>query len=96
MGVWSIIKLEGYCLYSHTKDKKIKFARVDDIKLLGKLKESDWKEKDNPNYNSKPRPDFCKKEFPGKTERIPNYKCLESDCPHFSYCEYEEQENEHI
>jgi len=78
-------------MFSHTKDKKIKvynYLSVDDI---GKVDKRDEKIIDNPTYNGKPRPDFCKKEFPGRKERIPNYKCLENDCPHFGYTEYEEE-----
>ena len=81
-------------MYSHTKDKKIKVTNVTNIYEDGRVEKKKWELIDNPAYNGKPRPQFCKEMFPGRKERIPNFQCLENDCPHFGYTEYEEEDNE--
>jgi hypothetical protein len=85
MGVWSIIALEGYCMFSHSRKKTFTPYKLVDFEKMKFVKEKPIK---NTLYNPTPRPDFCKKEFPGRKERIPNFKCLDKKCPHFAYVEY--------
>ncbi len=67
MGVWSIIKLEGYCMFRNSQKKKTKTYELIDIK---KMKFGKGKVQDNPVYNPQPRPKWCKKKYKGNSLKV--------------------------
>lgn len=87
--VWTVIKIEGYCLFSQAQGKKKEYFK---LKKGKKFEFESAGMKDNPMYNPAPRPDWCKKEFPEPFARTPQYRCLESDCKHFGCCEADEDD----
>lgn len=93
MGVWSIIAIEGFCMFSIGRKKKTTYHKVVDFKTL---KTKKLPECDNTMYNPAPRPKWCQRQYKGSAIRVPQYQCLASNCPHFAYAEYEGKENEKL
>jgi len=87
---WSHVILEGYCTYSFNSKKYwlgYVCDKLDDIINKKNLKTTKTK---NKNYIPKSkRPAWCKK---SNKKRVPQYKCLECDCPFFGYCNAEEKD----
>ncbi|MCD4740450.1 hypothetical protein K8R43_04655 [archaeon] len=74
---WTHIILEAYCSrkWSTKKDKYMYLMEKDGS--FTKTKNDDY----DSNYRTPRKPSYCK--------NIPNYTCLEKDCPHFAYTDAE-------
>jgi hypothetical protein len=82
MSCWTHIILEGYCVRTLSTKKDKFFYKVIDIKEFKTTKIK------NPEYDSKYRtpkkPLYC--------PNVPQYLCLEKDCPYFSYTDAEKED----
>ena len=90
MTKWAHIFLEGFCMFSSMKNKTTKVFRWEDDGTF-----DEGKVIKNSLYIKANRPNWCKKKFPGRKERVPEFKCLCGDivaCPFFTYCEAEEDD----
>lgn len=75
MGSWTHVHLETYCMFDSMNKKKWETIewRTNKKHIIK-----------NNNYISKiKRPFWCKKK---NKKRIPQYKCLDLNCPFFAYC----------
>lgn len=87
--VWTHIHLEGYCMFSNLSKKT-----VTTVDLNGKNR----KVRENTGYiDRRLRPGWCKKKFPGRTKRIPQYKCMytgkgDKMCPFFAFTDCDKEE----
>ena len=74
--VWTIIKIEAYCLEGCDPTGKASKYVYD---IDGHELENPYYD---PTYKAPPKPEWC----PGD----PCYECLCRECVHFAYCEHEE------
>lgn len=90
MGVWSTIKLEGYCMYRYLSEKKHVYYSLKPGNKFKIDKKSAKTEKNEGYVPPSKRPKWCIKRNKG---RIPRFECLagfekeEGKCPFFAYCE---------
>ena len=92
MNVWSTIKLELYCNYSYMCKPTMRVCKLDDDMNIEEAKTIK-----NHMYIKCKRPDWCRKIFKGRTNRIPNFGCLSNPdgsgiCPFLGYCEFDEDD----
>lgn len=82
MAPWAHIILEAHCTRKLTlkKDKYV-YEPVD-------LKTAKFKKKPNPYYN----PAYKIPKKPSYCPELPQYKCLEKNCPHFAYTNAEKKD----
>ncbi len=75
MSCWTHIHLEAYCTFNWATQKEFHPVGLDGKKC---------KVMKNKNYlHATKRPSWCKKK---NKRRIPQYKCLDSKCSFFAYC----------
>lgn len=80
---WTHIILEAYCARKwSTKKSKYHYRWLgdDSIEKFKKIENKDY----DPNYRTPKKPSYC--------ENIPNYVCLEKNCPHLAYTNAEESD----
>jgi hypothetical protein len=81
MSSWTHIHLEAYCTFSWATQKEFHPVGLDGKK---------YRVMKNKNYiPANKRPSWCKKR---NKKKFPQYKCLESHCPFFCYCNANEKD----
>ena len=100
MTKWRLQTLEFFCMFDNMHKKKSTFHHYGKgfLKKDGSMKKPTKTETiDNPLYIKADRPVWCKKKFPGRKERTPEFKCLcegGEQCPFLAYTDVDKIDKE--